>query len=330
MTARRDGRVGGTELAEPLPVLDQLRLLATRQLLPVHVRAHALVEHAPIPGEPAARFIAVVDLNAPRQQHKAAGDPALQRHVLIVTEEQLGVVGADVAQHVEPGILVDTAGVAGIGGLGARQTLGLGQGEFTLVVEVDQGIEAVLVPEVLGDPVIPHLAHHVEGQVIEFPVRVGGLPLLEGGGAGLLELGPHLRLQMFDGIGAKTVDTKAAHPVGVPGDQVVAYRGVGQRFGPGILFRCEQGGQAHRFGGLGQEVREPGHRAGDVVSAGLRVARQAGAHPVGAPPLAPVGWLIVDKLVVAMPVEAAARAPLAPAAWQISGILDQIREPQIL
>ena len=135
MAARRDGRVGGTELAEPLPVLDQLRLLATRQLLPVHVRAHALIEHAAILGQSPAGLVAIVDLDAPRQQHEAVGHPPLQRHVLIVAEEELGVVGADVAQHVELGILVDAAGVARIGGLCPRHALGLGQGEFTLVVE---------------------------------------------------------------------------------------------------------------------------------------------------------------------------------------------------
>ncbi len=289
MAARRDGRVGGTELAEPLPVLDQLRLLATRQLLPVHVRAHALIEHAAVLGEPTARLVPVVDLDPPRQHHEAARDPALQWHVLVVAEEELGVVGADVAQHVELGILVDAAGVAGIGGLGACHALGLGQGEFTLVVEVDEGVEAVLIPEVLGDPVIPHLAHHVEGEVIESLVRVGGLPLLERGGARLLELGPDRGLQVLDGVGPEAVDAKAAHPVGVPGDEVIAHGGVGQGLGPRVFFRGQQRRQAHRSGGFGQEVRQPGHRTGDIVGAGLRVARQAGAHPVRAPPLVPGG-----------------------------------------
>jgi len=35
----RNGRMGGAELAQLLPVLDQLSLVAAGQLLPVHVRA---------------------------------------------------------------------------------------------------------------------------------------------------------------------------------------------------------------------------------------------------------------------------------------------------
>ncbi|MNP13988.1 hypothetical protein D3C76_1062960 [compost metagenome] len=233
-------------------MLDQLGLVATPQLLPVHVGSHALIEHAAILGEPAAGLVPVVELDAPRQQHKAVGYPSLQRHVLIVAEEQLGVVGADVAQHVELGILVDAAGVAGIGGLGACHALGLWQGELALIVEVDQGIEAVLIPEILGDPVIPHLAHHVEGQAVERLVRVGGLPLLERGGARLLELCPDRWLQMLDGVGPEAVDAETAHPVGVPGDEVVAHGSVGQGLGAGVLFRRQQRRQAHRIAGFGQ------------------------------------------------------------------------------
>ncbi len=239
-------------------------------------------------------------------------------------------MGADVAQHVELGVLIDAAGVAGIGGLGAGQTLGLGQGELALVVEVDQRIEAVLIPEILGHPVIPHLTHHVEGQVIELLGRVGGLPLLKRRRARLFELCPHLGLQMFDGIGPKTVDAKAAYPVGVPGDEIVAHGGVGQRLGFGIFFRRQQRRQLHRLGGFGQKVRQPRHRAGDVVGAGLRVAGQPGAHPVTAPPLVPLRRLVVDELVVAMPVEAAARAPLVPDGRQLVCVPGQLGEPQIL
>src|SRR5690606_585433 len=90
------GRMGGAELAESLPVLDQLGLLTAPDLLPVHVRANTLIEHAAILGQTPAGLVPVVELDAPRQQHEAVGDSALQRHVLIVAKEQLGVVGADV------------------------------------------------------------------------------------------------------------------------------------------------------------------------------------------------------------------------------------------
>ena len=128
----------------------------------------------------------------------------------------------------------------GIGGLGARHALGLGQGELALIVKVDQRIEAVLIPEILGDPVIPYLAHHVEGQLVERLVRVGGLPLLERRSARLFELGPDGGFQMLDGVGAKAIDAEAAHPVGVPGDEVVAHRGVGQGLGFGVRLRGQQ------------------------------------------------------------------------------------------
>ena len=77
MAACRNGRMSGAELAQLLPVLDQLSLVSAGQLLPVHVRAQRLIEHPAIFGEPPAGLVAVVELDAARQQHKAVGDPAL-------------------------------------------------------------------------------------------------------------------------------------------------------------------------------------------------------------------------------------------------------------
>ena len=199
------------------------------QLVPVHERAQVGVAHGAFDLEHARRLVAVVDLGLARCQQQLVR--LLVRVRAHGVERVAVVVRIEVVQHRDA--LQRTVQQGRV--LGEQRLVALAR--VGRQAEVDHAVEAVVVIIDLGAVVVGELAavrdrvairfrDHEERLVADLlDALLAGrrpLPVLVGLARHLLEVLPHARFRVLDGVAAEAVEAVFAHPVGVPFHQVVA------------------------------------------------------------------------------------------------------------
>ncbi len=163
-------------------------------------------------------------------------------------------------------------------------------------------------------PVAPGFARHPEGGVIKFFIRIGLLPRDQRLAGFLFQLLPRGQLHVFGGVHAKTVNAVITHPLTEPLDEIIPWRGAGDRRRVGIGLMAIEVRQAGGGSGFGFEIRQEGQGHGLVVKARVVVIPDVGTDPLLAPPPVPGGLIAeVDVVVKAVPALPGGGFPVDPA-----------------
>ncbi|MNM72833.1 hypothetical protein D3C81_845350 [compost metagenome] len=215
-----------------------------------------------------------------------------------LAREQAGVVRGDIRQDVVAGSIASAlAQQSRVLAVDAVDALPVAA-RAILEIEIDHRIEARVMPAAAFGAMAPRFARHPERRVVDFLLWMARLPILERIGGRRAQGQPTGRLHMLDGVGPETVDAEFAHPVGQPTDKVSAHCRLGQGHGACVAFTLQDGRQAHGLAALRAEVGQVGQLHGEINLTAVRIAGQAGAHPVRAPPLGELEVVVVDEAVV--------------------------------